>query len=617
MDGENTSLHRRILYLRWAAPLAVLLLVALHQLLLHVLLKRVALEWHSLLELGVYGLTGSAVAWLGLTLIAGVVARREEAETHLRRAYADLERAHQQLHLIHQVGRRVTSAADVQELLELAAQVPTELLGAQGAGVVTFDREQNRAHLEATQGLDDRTADVLRRHVESGFPIERCATCRPLTARRGEDCPLLTPLQAEGCADDINRVICQPLKRGEERVGVIAAYVDAQASPSPGQLDLVRMLATEIATALEEVQTRASQMAAFYAVDRITQEQRDLDALLERVLDTTLAGWGAETGAILLTEGEDGAWTIRVHRGLGDNLQDPGVQLALTMADQVRTTHEPMIQEEQAGEDILGSIAVVPLQASGETIGALFLGSTRSGTFLTAQQDLLKAVAHQIALAVRNVQLYSRLREMAVLEERFRLSREMHDGVAQTLGYLSMQAERLERLLTEGRVEPLRAELSELRQAISEAYQDVREAIDGLRLSVDEPGGLVKALREHLEDFGRRTGLEVEYAGVEDVAGLAPEVALQLLRIAQEALANVRRHARARHVEVQLIRVTDHLELIVADDGRGFDPRLLEGRRSIGLSSMSERARSIGGQLKVATNPGEGTRITVRVPLPR
>ncbi len=603
--------------MRWAAPPAVLLLVVLHQLLLQALLKRAALGWHSLLELGVYGLTGGIAAWLGLTWMAGVVARREEAEARLRQAYTDLERAQQQLRLIQEVGRRVTSAADVQELLEIAAQVPTELLGARGAGVVTFDREKARAHLETTRGLDDRAVSALRRHVEADFPIERCITCRPLTARRDEDCPLLTPLQAEGCADDVNRIICLPLERGEERVGVIAAYVDAQTSPSPRQLNLVRTLTTEITTALEGFQRRASQMATFYAVDRITQEQRNLDSLLERVLDTILAGWSAEAGAILLfTEGEDGAWVIRAHKGLGDDLQAPGFQLALRMADRVRATPQPLIVEEQAGDDFPASMAVVPLQASGETLGALFLGSARSGTFVTAQQDLLKAIAHQIALAVRHVQLYSRLREMAMLEERYRLSREMHDGVAQTLGYLGLQAERLERLLTEGRTESLRAELTELRQAIAEAYQEVREAIDGLRLSVDEPGGLIKALCAHLEDFERRTGLEIKYTGPEDVGALAPEVTLQLLRIAQEALANVRRHAQARHVQVQLIRVDDHLELTVADDGHGFDPRLPQGRRGIGLSSMRERARSIGGKLTVASNPGAGTRVTVRVPLP-
>ncbi|MFQ5857091.1 MAG: GAF domain-containing protein, partial [Anaerolineae bacterium] len=615
LHWRSIPLHRRISYLRWLMPVIVLALAAIHQGVLRILLARLPAAWHSHVQLAVYGATGIVVAWIGLTWIARAVARQEQAEADLRSAYADLERTHRQLQTIHQIGRRVTNAADVQELLDIAGRVPVELLGARATSVITFDEEKGRADLEMTWGLSDPAVRALRRRVQASFPVDRCTTCRPLTAQISQDCPLLMSLETAGCAEGIDRVVCLPLGRGQERVGVIAAYMD-QASPLlADQVDLVNILATEITAAMEGVRLRANQMTTLYAVDRVTQEHHDLDALLERVLATTVAGWGAQVGAILLTEGTDGTWSIRAQQGLGDDLGSTKVGLALQLAEETQCANRPLIVREYPGEDDLASVAAVSLQAEGETLGALFLGAAQPGIFTVAQEDLLTAIAHQIALAVRNVQLYSRLRQMAVLEERYRLSREMHDGLAQTLGYLGMQAERLERLQVEGRQELMKRELTDLREAIAEAYLDVREAIDGLRRAVDQPGGLMEALQAQLEDFARRTGLTVDDSRIDDPGELPPELALHLLRIAQEALTNVRRHAQASHVTVRLLREDDHLELTVADDGRGFDPALPQGRHRVGLASMRERARSLGGQLTLATSPGQGTRVTVRVPL--
>lgn len=615
LDGRSISLHQRISYLRWVTPVIVLVLAAVHQGVLLVLLDRLPSAQHSLVQLAVYSVTGIVVAWIGLTWLARAVARQEQAEAELRHAYAELERTHRQLQTIYQVGRRVANAGDVQELLDIAGRVPVEILGARGTTVVTFDQERGRADLEMTWGLSDAAVRALRRQVQAGFPADRCATCRPLTAQISQDCPLLTPLQAAGCAEGIDRVVCLPLGRGRERVGVVAAYMDASSPALDDRVNLVNILATEITAALEGVRLRARQMATLYAVDRVTQEYHDLDALLERVLVTTVAGWGAQAGAILLAEGAEEAWSIHAHQGMGNDLGSAGFGLALRLIEEARAAGQPLIVRERPGDDGLASVTVVLLQAEGETLGALFLGAAQPATFTSAQADLLTAIAHQIALAVRNAQLYSRLRQMAVLEERYRLSREMHDGLAQTLGYLGMQAERLERLLVEGREELLRQELAEVRQVIAEAYLDVREAIEGLRLGFEEPWGLVEALKTQLETFARRTGLSVEYAGVEDPGEFPPAVTLHLLRIAQEALTNVRRHARAHHVRVQLTREDGYLELTVADDGRGFEPALPKGLHRVGLASMRERARSLGGQFTLATSPGQGTRVTVRMPL--
>ncbi len=226
-------------------------------------------------------------------------------------------------------------------------------------------------------------------------------------------------------------------------------------------------------------------------------------------------------------------------------------------------------------------------------------------------------MTHQVALAIRNAQLYAQLGRMAVVEERYRLAREIHDGLAQTLGYLGLQAERLGGLIEAGKNDQAAGELGEMRQAIRAGYVDAREAIDGLRLSVAEPDQLSMRLAEYVADFSAQSGIEAGFVTEPEEVTADPETALQVLRIAQEALTNVRKHARASRVSVLLRDSADEIQFTITDDGDGFPPKGTHGDlargngfRSHGLASMRERAESLGGALTVATGPGQGTRIT-------
>ncbi len=606
---------RRLAELRWPIVIIVVGAAAIHQALLFAVLRVFPAAPQEWIHLAVYSITGVIVVWVGLRTLLRTATRQEQAESDLRVAYADLEQTHRQLQTIHEVGRRVTNSSDVQELLEIAARIPVELLGAASASVITFDAERERSTLEMTYGLDAGAVQALRRQAETAHSGQRCANCQPLTAHVNNECHLLASVQAGSASAGLDRIVCMPLGRGDERSGVVSAYLQPGIQPSPEQIHLVSILATEVTGALEAARLRARQMATLYAVDQATQERRSLDGLLSRVLDTTIDGWGVQAGAILLAAGE--SWDVRAHRGMGHDLAAPAFGLALRLAERARSTRQPIFFQEQVSGGLFPSAAVLLLQAEGETLGALFLGAAQPGWFKPAQIELMKAIASQIALAVRNAQLYSQLRQTAVLEERYRLSREMHDGLAQTLGYLGMQAERIEGMAGRGETDRLPAELKELRQVIAEAYLDLRETIDGLRLTVDQPGGFAGALHAHVEDFTRRSGLPVDCSCVDAPADLPPDVALHLLRITQEALANVRRHARASQVWVSLARENGALELTVSDDGQGFDAAGPLARGHVGLASMRERVRSLDGQLTFATSPGQGTRVTARLPLHR
>jgi signal transduction histidine kinase len=205
----------------------------------------------------------------------------------------------------------------------------------------------------------------------------------------------------------------------------------------------------------------------------------------------------------------------------------------------------------------------------------------------------------------------------AVIDERSRLSRELHDGLAQLVAFLMVRLDTVAGLVqAERRLEAM-AELERLRGVADDLYLDVREAIAGLRSRVSERG-LVPALRDYLDEFEERHGIRVTLDTHDPTVAVPDLVGMQLFRIAQEALANIRKHARAQRAWLTLRQPgSGALQLEVGDDGVGFDPAHSPHAtsRSFGLASMRERAELIGGSLRIESAPGAGTRVIVNVPL--
>jgi len=204
-------------------------------------------------------------------------------------------------------------------------------------------------------------------------------------------------------------------------------------------------------------------------------------------------------------------------------------------------------------------------------------------------------------------------------EERRRVAREIHDGPAQALANLVFRVEFCEKLLAAGRLPELQGELAELKGLIKGSLQEVRKIIFDLRPMALDDLGLVPALRRYLEGLEEREGLGVYLTVTGEAVRLASVVEVGLFRIVQEALQNVLKHARAATVRVTLSYGREQLRLSVRDDGRGFDLREIENRGPeggrFGLISMRERAELLGGRLEVQSAPGQGTRVTVAVPI--
>jgi signal transduction histidine kinase len=257
---------------------------------------------------------------------------------------------------------------------------------------------------------------------------------------------------------------------------------------------------------------------------------------------------------------------------------------------------------------------IVPLQLDEKPLGGLWVARADSRSFMPADVTGLEHLADQAVIAIEHALMAARLQSLAVTEERSRIAREMHDGLAQVLGYLGLEMQTLDALVRQGDQEAVLAELKEARRHIVEAQADVRENILSLRTTLAGDLGLIPALRQYAEEFEVQTGIAACVVGdVEEVARLSPLAEAQLVRIVQEALANVRKHARAEQVRVRLMSRDGCLRVMVTDDGQGFGPQLV-ARGHFGLQTMRERAESVGGGLTIASAPGAGTQVELWLP---
>jgi len=258
--------------------------------------------------------------------------------------------------------------------------------------------------------------------------------------------------------------------------------------------------------------------------------------------------------------------------------------------------------------DFLG----MPIVSGEEILGALYLANKHGG-FSDDDENLVGVLAAHAAIALTNARLYEQARELTVVEERTRLARDLHDAVAQKLFSLRLTAEAAATLV-ERDPHRARGELQRVQQLSGEALGELRSAIFELRPAELGDDGLVDTLRKHVEVLERVHGVPVAWHAA-DIPALPEAGENAVFRIAQEALHNALRHARASSVAVDLHVADGNVVLEVRDDGVGFDvPATRRTTRQLGLASMSARAREAAGRVRVTSAPGEGTTVRLEVP---
>ena len=358
-----------------------------------------------------------------------------------------------------------------------------------------------------------------------------------------------------------------------------------------------------------ELVARNATSRALHQLSVTIAGSHDLETILGTVTDGARQLLRAEV-AIALLPAPDGTVRLATVSGPADALVEP------TGA----SSGEPA---EYLSEPYRRTVLAAPLRRGSATLGTLAVADRRPRAFDVDDVETLSSLAGQLALAIENARLEGRLREVAVHAERERIAREMHDGLAQVLGYVNTKSQAVEELLAAGRTPEARAHLAELAAAARAIYVDVREAILGLSSPVTPERGLVGALEEYAARFSDASKLATIVRADADACAvvLLPEVEAQAFRIVQEALTNVRKHAAAQRVVLHVELSGDQLLISVIDDGRGIEPARDNPAVApvlwphFGLNAMRERANAIGANITVESHPGAGTTVSLALPV--
>jgi two-component system, NarL family, sensor kinase len=417
--------------------------------------------------------------------------------------------------------------------------------------------------------------------------------------------------------------------QGSDEVGMLAASLERMRREINASRDSILAAARElegrVAERTHELRTRNEELVALNTLAGALTRALDSEAILVGALDTARAVLPAMAGRGWVADGSvDGAGadagshgvTLRCLAEWSSDEEGAAVPAGALLEAARRALHEQGVVVVHGAAQTEPVLVGLPFQAGEGSLGALAV-ACRPGTHLAERtRTLLGAVSDQVGLALRAVQLAAEGRELAVLEERTRLAREIHDTLAQQLTAIVLQLEAAEAFAdrSPGRTQSLVVTARDLARS---ALHEARRSVWNLRPAPLEATGLVAALEREVRRWSRTSGIpaRLRTEPLPTSLNLQPVAEVGLLRIAQEALSNASRHSGAHAVEVSLCRRDGALELVVQDDGSGFDPEVAPQAGSFGLVGMGERARLAGGWLEVSTAPGHGTRVTVRLPL--
>jgi signal transduction histidine kinase len=403
---------------------------------------------------------------------------------------------------------------------------------------------------------------------------------------------------------------------------------------------------TEAKAALEMLSTATFQTVSGAYFDAKTRESAallsvldaelsapDLSALLQKVLEITIATFGAANGVVLLRELDSDLLRASTSVGLEEVSDELTIPVGYGFSGRVAQTGEPDLVLDAAHDDRVqspalrrsaGSIWAVPIKTPETAIGVLMIGFSKPYEWLPTERELLRAIADRSALAIDRARINDALRErearIAELsahllrvqeQERRRISRELHDETGQELMVIRLYLGMLESTV---KARNPRVKIRETLDVVDRTIDGIRRIIARLSPLLLQELGLIAAIRKEAKDLARNTGVKARVTVSDAIGRMAPETEAAIYRVVQEALHNVAKHAQAHNVSIQMERGNGELRLLVEDDGIGIQGKYSSRGRSFGLAGIKERIGMLGGRVQISSVRGKGTRIEVTVP---
>jgi len=414
--------------------------------------------------------------------------------------------------------------------------------------------------------------------------------------------------------------------------------------PSRGIREHINAIATDYESLAHLQQLRLSQQArhieqkkhylsVLYDVAAAINKSHSLEDLLQRFLHTLTTVVKAKAATVRLLDKDD---QMRLVASIG--LSDDIIKLEDTLpaptclCGKALTDAKIMVNSDSkqcgliagkeffAEEDDIDMLAI-PLEYRGKTLGVYNLFVQREeNVFLEDEHELLESIGQHLGMAIEKSGVESDARTLSIIEERTRMAHELHDSLAQTLASLRYKVRLFDDSLNQGKEELIWSELEGLEHTIDDAYAELRSLITHFRAPIDGKG-VVRSVQRISDRFRQETELDVFYYHNWDLEELSRDAEIEVVRIVQEALANIRKHSQASNVRILLSSTAEgHCSVLVEDDGIGLPKKRKKMNKEtgehIGLSVMQERADRLNGELQIDSDEGEGTLVQLNFDAP-
>ena len=521
-----------------------------------------------------------------------------------------LAEVQRRLNAVLALNRDMVQAADEKALIQIALSAINTLAGGAGSSFVPFDSWGQPLSAVTSGELPEPVMKGWVEHLASDEVRGRCSECKVLHALPEHTCPL-QPFPG----GKLMAIYCLPLALGGKTLGMVNLYLPPGEQLSPDLKVFLRGLLDLMALAVEAIRLQNQELVTLRQMQKMRSPRADLSTLLSALLGSLQQSIGVDALLLRLKPmADDRLSDLRVLSGTPDQATLAAME---SMAEHALQNGgcipEGFVPEGFIPGEPHSTLGVPLVLSGGQVLGTLLAVADHPVALNARQMSLLQTIASQAAVMIDNERANLSLEYRLVIQERTRLAREIHDGLAQTLAFLKMQAAQMQTALGQGDTPRLKRLLGENRQTLSDAYLETREAINNLRANPEDT--LSEWLTQLASAFENSTGILASFTLQADVPVFLPEIQAQLVRIVQEALNNVRKHAQASQVGIHLREWSDDLVLEITDNGRGFDPDDVPSLAQYGLRGMRERAELIGADFQIISQPGLGT--TVRLSLPR
>jgi len=378
----------------------------------------------------------------------------------------------------------------------------------------------------------------------------------------------------------------------------------------------------------ERLRRQNRELLALHSAGLDITADLSLDVVLKKVVEQARNLVGAKYGALSVIDRDNHILSFITSGVTADERAAIGpppvghglLGVVLREGQHLRLEHlqtHPLSQGFPANHPPMHSLLAVPIPCKSPFLGNLYLTEKPSGQeFTKDDEETLERFALQAGLAIDNAHLHEQVADLAISQERLRIAHEMHDGLAQVLGYVNTKVQAAEMYMKREKTEEAAAQLRELALAARQAYSDVRESIVGLRTLPGPRQALDEVLRSYIAEWQEMTRIATTLS-IDPNIQIRTSHELQLVRIVQESLTNVRKHSRSSQASVEVRREDRNLVTTIRDNGIGFNAaaRARGEFPQFGLSTMRERAESVGGTLTLDSRPGEGTVIRFVLPV--